>query len=172
MSSESSIRGPGSAVQSKVVPQVFKGMTSTDRRIVALLMTDARIPNNALARAVGIAASTCLSRVRALRESGVIRGYHADVDPKALGRPIQAMIAVKLHASGRRQIRELADSLGRKPPVHDVFFVGGPVDFYIHLSTDSTEKLRDFVVSLSADRAVASTETNLIFEHIKVHSIS
>ena len=44
------------------------------------------MPNNALAAAVGVAPSTCLGRVRALRESGVIRGYHADIDPAALDR--------------------------------------------------------------------------------------
>src|ERR671927_263785 len=72
-----------------------------DRRLVRELAIDARIPNNALAKRVGIAPSTCLGRVRSLRERGVIRGYHADVDPAALGRPIQAMIAVRLQAHAR-----------------------------------------------------------------------
>jgi len=57
-----------------------------DRHIVRELARDARVANNALAERVGIAPSTCLGRVRSLRERGVIRGYHADVDPAALGR--------------------------------------------------------------------------------------
>src|SRR5919201_5857093 len=84
-----------------------------DRRILRVLAEDARIPNNALAERVGIAPSTCLGRVRALRERGVIRGYHADIDPAALGRPIQAMIAVRLQSHARSRIRAfVADVAG------------------------------------------------------------
>src|SRR3978361_2107443 len=76
------------------------------RRLLRALAADARLPNNALAQRAGIAPSTCLGRVRALRESGVIRGYHADVGPAALGRPIQAMIAVRLQAHARGSITQ------------------------------------------------------------------
>jgi DNA-binding Lrp family transcriptional regulator len=61
-------------------------LDAVDRRILRVLAHDARVPNNALAEHVGIAPSTALGRVRALRERGVIRGYHADIDPVALGR--------------------------------------------------------------------------------------
>ena len=63
-----------------------------DRRIVRVLRREGRLPNNALADHVGIAASTCLNRTRALIERGVITGFHAEVDPAWIGRPIQAMI--------------------------------------------------------------------------------
>src|SRR5580658_2183050 len=69
-----------------------------DRHIVYELARDARIANNALAERVGIAPSTCLGRVRSLRERGVIRGYHADVDPAALGLALQALIAIRLES--------------------------------------------------------------------------
>src|SRR5215469_18814461 len=69
-----------------------------DLTIIRELARDARLPNNMLAARAGIAPSTCLGRVRALRERGVIRGYHADVDQAALGRPLQAMIAVRLQS--------------------------------------------------------------------------
>ena len=69
-----------------------------DRAILHELAVDARVPNNALAERVGVAPSTCLARVRALRQSGVIRGFHADIAPAALGRDLEAMIAVRLAA--------------------------------------------------------------------------
>ena len=72
-----------------------------DRTILNVLIQDARTPNNALAAQVGVAPSTCIGRVRALRDAGVIRGYHADVDPAALGRPLQALIAVRLRPGAR-----------------------------------------------------------------------
>ena len=61
-------------------------------------------PTTALPPRVGIAPSTCLARVRALRDSGVIHGFHAEVDLAALGRPLQAMVAVRLSVHAREQI--------------------------------------------------------------------
>jgi DNA-binding Lrp family transcriptional regulator len=143
-------------------------LDDVDRRILRVLVDDARVPNNALAERVGVAASTCLGRVRALRERGVIRGYHADVDPSALGRPIQAMIAVRLQSHARAHLGEFAAGVARLSEVLNVFFLAGAVDFYVHIAATSTENLRDFVVvNLSGNPDVALTETNLIFEHIR-----
>lgn len=138
-----------------------------DLQILSLLAADARTPNNALAERVGIAASTCLSRVRAMRENGVIRGYHADIDPAALGRPIQAMIAVRLHEHVGSHISEFVGRVIRLPEVLSMFFLAGAMDFNIHIAAASTQHLRDFVVvNLSGDADVALTETSLIFEHL------
>jgi DNA-binding Lrp family transcriptional regulator len=139
-----------------------------DRRLLRELAADARIPNNALAERVGIAPSTCLGRVRALRDSGVIRGYHADVDPAALGRPIQAMISVRLQSHARGHIPDFMAKIATLPEVLNVYFLGGADDFHVHIAATSTDNLRDFVVvNLSGDPDVALTETNLIFDHIR-----
>src|SRR5438876_3038584 len=95
-------------------------LDEVDRRLLRELAADARIPNNALAQRAGIAPSTCLGRVRALRESGVIRGYHADVDPAALGRPIQAMIAVRLQSHARGHIPDFMAKIATLPEVLNV----------------------------------------------------
>jgi DNA-binding Lrp family transcriptional regulator len=154
----------GAARPNNVQPAI----SAVDRRILRLLAEDARMPNNALAEAVGIAASTCLARVRALREAGVIRGYHADIDPAAFGRPLQAMIAVRLQSHARGHITEFVAKVAELPEVINVFFLGGADDFLVHIAATSTENLRDFVVvNLSGNPDVALTETNLIFEHVR-----
>lgn len=124
------------------------------------------MPNNALADAVGIAPSTCLGRIRALRESGVIRGYHADIDQVALGQGLQALIAVRLQSGARGQIGTFIDRIRSRPEVQSVFFLAGANDFLMHVSAADAHQLRDFVVDeLSVHPAVAHTETNLVFEH-------
>ena len=138
-----------------------------DRHIVRELARDARIANNALADRVGIAPSTCLGRVRSLRERGVIRGYHADVDPVALGRPLQAMIAVRLQSHARSRIRGFVAEVAGLPEVLNVFFLAGKDDFLLHVAAASTASLRDFVETLSSNGDVSYTETSLIFEHIR-----
>ena len=142
-----------------------------DRHIVRELALDARIANNALAERVGIAPSTCLGRVRSLRERGVIRGYHADVDPAALGRPLQAMIAVRLQSHARSRIRGFVAGVAGLPEVLNVFFLAGKDDFLLHVTAASTSSLRDFVETLSSNGDVSYTETSLIFEHIRADAV-
>ena len=125
------------------------------------------MPNNALADAVGIAPSTCLARVRALRESGVIRGFHADVDPAALGRGLRAMVAVRMQPGSRQQLAAFARHIAARPEVLDVYFLAGADDFLVHVAVHDTESLRTFVVDqLSARPEVAVTQTSLVFEHM------
>jgi DNA-binding Lrp family transcriptional regulator len=147
-------------------------LDETDRRIVLELARDARIPNNTLAERAGIAPSTALGRVRALRERGVIRGYHADVDPAALGRPLQAMIAVRLQSNARGHIRTFVRAVARLPQVLNVFFLAGKDDFMLHVAAASTEDLREFVEELSSNADVSYTETSLIFEHVRADPVS
>src|SRR5207248_10737156 len=75
-----------------------------DRAMLELLARDARITNQRLAERAGIAPSTALARLRSLRERGVIRGFHAEVDLAALGRPLQALVAVRLVRSEERRV--------------------------------------------------------------------
>jgi DNA-binding Lrp family transcriptional regulator len=142
-----------------------------DRRIVRELARDARIANNALAERVGIAPSTCLGRVRSLRERGVIRGYHADVDPAALGMPLQAMVAVRLQSHARSRIRAFVTEVAGLPEVLNVYFLAGKDDFLLHVAAASTATLRDFVETLSANPDVSYTETSLIFEHLRADAM-
>ena len=140
----------------------------TDRAILRVLADDARISNKELADRVGIAQSTCLARVRALLANGVIRGFHADIDPRALGHDLEAMIAIRLQPHARGSLTEHVAALSRRPEVLDVYFVAGANDFLLHVATPSTDTLRAFVADhLNRDSAIAGTETNLIFEHTR-----
>lgn len=142
-------------------------LDETDQLILRFLEHDARVPNNALAAAVGIAPSTCLGRVRAMRDAGIIRGFHAEIDPAALGRGLQAMIAVRMQAGARGELSAFAQRIAARPEVRDVYFVAGADDFLIHVAVRDTATLRAFVVDqLSARPEVALTETSLIFEHL------
>ncbi len=138
-----------------------------DRGILLALSENARIPNNVLAKRVGIAPSTCLMRVRRLLDSDVIRGFHAELSPEAIGRSLQAIISVRLHTQARSRIGTFAAQYARLPGVLNVFFLTGDDDFQIHVALSSPNDLRQFVVQhLSASRDVAGTRTSLIFEHV------
>jgi DNA-binding Lrp family transcriptional regulator len=143
-------------------------LDDVDRRILTALHADARISNSALADAVGVAPSTCHGRVRRLQDLGVIRGFYADIDPAAIGLPLQAMVSVSLQANARGKIRRFIQQIRRRPQVIDVYFLAGADDFIIHVAARDTDDLRSFVVdNLNADADVAGTQTSLIFEHLR-----
>ena len=166
MTEESSISAVSRPRSSKDVQQ--PALDEVDRRILITLHRDARMPNSALADAVGIAPSTCHGRVRRLHELGVIRGYYADIDPAAIGLSLQAMISVSLQANARAKIRNFIQQIRRKPQVMDVYFLAGADDFILHVAARDTDDLRSFVVeNLNSDADVAGTQTSLIFEHLR-----
>lgn len=139
-----------------------------DRRLVDLLTADARIPNARLAELAGVAPSTALTRVRALRERGVIRGFHADLDLAALGRPLQAMIAIRLSVHSREQIESFTDHVRALPGVLSIFHMTGATDYLLWVAMADAADLREFVVEhLASDAAVAHAETSLIYEHVR-----
>ena len=141
-------------------------LDDVDKRMMSELTKDARLPNNLLAEALGIAPSTCSIRLKRLRTIGAIRGFHADVAPEALGLPIQAMVAVRVQPSARARIGDLTGRLATLPGVLNVYFLAGSVDFLIQVAASSPDALREFVTEhLSASREFASTETSLVFDH-------
>lgn len=148
------------------LPKDVRGLDHIDLELLSLLRADGRMPNNALAEQVGIAPSTCLTRIRRLREMGAIRGFHADVDPAWLGRPIQAMIAVRIRPEARDGIGKFAESLAGIPAVRDVYFISGNYDFLLHIEAADVDDLRSVITErLSGTRLIAGTETYLVFEH-------
>jgi DNA-binding Lrp family transcriptional regulator len=166
MSEQKSKRSANAPEKPKDVRPV--DLDDVDRRILAALHADARIPNSALAEAVGIAPSTCHGRVRRLHELGVIRGFYADIDPVAIGLPLQAMVSVTLQSGARGKIRHFVQQIRQRPQVIDVYFLAGADDFIIHVAARDTDDLRSFVVdNLNADADVAGTQTSLIFEHLR-----
>ena len=75
-----------------------------DRMILAELQADGRMTNVELAKRVGISAPPCLRRVRSLEEAGYIRGFHADVDARALGFEVQVFAMVGLHSQAETDL--------------------------------------------------------------------
>ncbi|HEX6954945.1 MAG TPA: Lrp/AsnC family transcriptional regulator, partial [Agromyces sp.] len=120
-------------------------LDDVDRQIIARLHENARIPNVDLARAVGVSPSTCLARVRALRERGVITRYTAEINPAALGYTLQALISVRIRPGARHLMEQISDELRAEPEVAQLFFLGGSEDFLIHVRVRDSEHVRQFV---------------------------
>ncbi|MBB4935363.1 DNA-binding Lrp family transcriptional regulator [Lipingzhangella halophila] len=143
-----------------------------DRLILRQLQKDARQTNRDLATAVGVAPSTSLERVRALREKGVIRGYRAEVNLDALGREVQAMISVRIRPPSRRNIEGFREWVSRLPETIAVFVTSGRQDFLIHVAVPDTNGLYAFVIDRLTQRPeVADVETSVVYEHRRAPAV-
>lgn len=141
-----------------------------DRKLLELLSKNSRRTNNSLAEELGIAASTCLARLNALRDSGVISRFTIEVDPQVLGRELEALIFVKIRPGARHLMANFASEMKTKPGVRQLFFLGGADDFVLHVAVRNSADVRQFVLdNLSANPAVATTQTSLVFEHGQGH---
>lgn len=139
-----------------------------DREIVALLVDDARRSNKEIAATVGIAQSTCSERIRRLESGGVFRGHHAEVEPKAVGVGLQAMIAVRLHRHEKSQVDRLRTHAGGLPEVVGFYHMAGANDFLIHVAVRDSDHLREIAMgAFTSQQEVAHIETSLIFEHTR-----
>ena len=143
-------------------------MDELDSALVALLQANARLTNRELAERAGVAPSTALERVRALRDRGVLRGHHADVDLDALGRSVQALIAVRIRPPARERIEAFRDFAAALPETVGVFVVSGGEDFLIHVAVPDTDALYAFVIDRLTQRPeVADVRTSIVYEHLR-----
>lgn len=139
-----------------------------DREIIRLLSLNARMTNADLAASVGIAQSTCITRVRALVSRGVITGFGTHLDLGKLGLDAQVLISVTLKAGARAHLSDFMKQMRAHPQVVQVFFLGGAEDFIVHLAVRNSDEVREFVLeNLSNNATVASTRTNMVFEHYR-----
>lgn len=148
-------------------------MDELDSALVLALQADGRRSNRSLADELGVAPSTTLERTRSLLDRHVLSGYHATVDLGAVGRPIQAMITIRLRPQSRAIMHGFRDFVAALPETLSVFITTGFEDLLVHVAVPSTDALQDFVLdSLTKRKEVADVRTAVVFEHVRKHVIT
>ncbi|MFF4955221.1 Lrp/AsnC family transcriptional regulator [Streptomyces chattanoogensis] len=142
-------------------------MDDIDSAIVRELQRDARQTNRELARMLNIAPSTCLERVRALRARGVITGYRATVDLRALNRPVQALLTIRIRPMNREVIERFKTFLTSLPEVLNVYVVAGGDDFLVHVAVPDLDRLHTLLMdSVFKRREVVDCRSSVIYQHV------
>ncbi|KAA0931862.1 MULTISPECIES: Lrp/AsnC family transcriptional regulator [Streptomyces] len=142
-------------------------MDELDTAIVRHLQADGRLSNRALAEKLGIAPSTCLERTRLLRSRGVIRGYRAEVDLRALNRSVQAMVFTQVRPLRRDVVAAFEQSVTRLPEVVSVYTMAGSDDFLVHVTAQDIDHLHAFLLDQFTDRReIVGFRTSIIFQHL------
>jgi DNA-binding Lrp family transcriptional regulator len=142
-------------------------LDSVDRALLRELQNDARQTNKALAAKVGVAPSTCLERVRELQLRGVITAFRAEIDPAAIGRPMEAILSIQQRGSHRESTEVLLTDAAALPETVRVMALTGTTDFIIHVAVRDMEHLRDFVWGLIERPEVGRVQSSLVFERVE-----
>lgn len=141
-------------------------MDEIDRKLLALLQEDGRMPNREIARRLGMAASSTHERIKRLEERGPILGYQARLDPDAAGLGLLAFVMVKCR--GLAAASDTADALARIPNVLEVHHVAGDDCFLTKIRCENPKDLKRVLSEEFARiEAIEGTRTTIALETIK-----
>jgi DNA-binding Lrp family transcriptional regulator len=126
-------------------------MDAVDRAIIAELSRDGRLPNVELAARVNLSPSPCLRRVRALERAGVIRGYHADIDPAAAGRAFEVSVLVELTAKDRATVEAFERRIAGLDAVLECRRMFGVPDYIIQVAVEDALAYEAFYMNELAE---------------------
>ncbi|HEX9017432.1 MAG TPA: Lrp/AsnC family transcriptional regulator [Chloroflexota bacterium] len=139
---------------------IRQDLDDIDRRILRLLIEDARRPYADIGNQVGLRPSSVHARVRSLEKRGVIRGYAARTDPAALGFGLAALVSIR--QSSGRYWEDLARAFVDMPEVEACYSVTGTASHMLRVRVSDPLALEGLLRKISSLDAVASTETMLI----------
>jgi Lrp/AsnC family leucine-responsive transcriptional regulator len=146
-------RATGRAARLAVVDEI-------DREILRLLRADGRLSWRDLGAAVGLSANAVADRVRRLRETGVIMGFAAVVDPAADGRTLEALVGVTLARGGDSDA--FAILVDRLDAVTEILHLSGSPDYQLRVACRDAAELDKLLRTLRMRAGAADTETTII----------
>jgi DNA-binding Lrp family transcriptional regulator len=143
-------------------------LDAIDLRILSELQDDGRITNVELSRRAKITAPPCLRRMRALEKAGYIKGYHADLDGKALGYEVTGFAFVGLNTQAEADLKRFEDQVRSWPAVRECYMLQGEVDFVLKCVAKDLSSFQTFVTeTLTAAKNVAGVRTALVIRASK-----
>jgi DNA-binding Lrp family transcriptional regulator len=143
----------------ETTPTGTADLDAIDLRILSELQSDGRITNVELASRVGLSAPPCLRRVRRLEEAGVLRGYHADVEPSALGFEVTFFAIVGLESQKQVVLDAFEAEVIGWPEVRECHMIRGGGDFLLRLVARDTAHENALTARLTSAQNVLRVQT-------------
>ena len=140
----------------------------TDLRLLALLQRDGRASNADLAAQVNLSPSACLRRIQRLESAGVVAGYAARLDPKALGLGLQAFVRVQLEKHGAPGIERFVRAVQDWDEVVACHALTGDMDYLLHVYVRDLEHFSRFLLDRLLDASgVADVNSSFVLRTVK-----
>lgn len=146
-----------------------KILDATDKRLLEVLKSDARLTVKELASHIGKSATATFERVKRLEHLKAIRGYHADVDSTFLGKEFSSFVSIRLKQHESETIRSFEASLGGLPEVSEWYHITGPHDYMIKVEMESIAAYHHFINErLASIPNIATVQSLIVLNHQKV----
>lgn len=143
-------------------------LDALDRKILAALQSDGRATNVELSSRVHLSAPQCFRRVRALEESGVIRGYVAQVRPEALGLGVTAYVSLNIDGEQFGRVREIEASIRGFAQILECHTVSGDYDYLLKVVARDLKSLSQFLTDhLMQVKGVDDVRSMICLEEVK-----
>ena len=143
-------------------------LSAIDRKILGALQEDGRMTIQAIAERVGLSASPCLRRIRQMEQAGIISGYSASVDQKAVGLPVSVFISIKLERQRAAELDAFSAAIDRWPEVMECYLMTGQFDFLLRVVCADLEAYEQFLrARLTQIAGVASIESSFSLGQVK-----
>ena len=146
----------------------FKELDKLDRRILKVLQQQGRISMTELAEQVGLSTTPCTERVRRLEREGVIEGYSARINPKALGLPLLVLVEIKLASKSGDIFEAFRREVLKLPQILDCHLVSGDFDYLIKARIPDMSQYRELLgdILLKLPQAEES-RSYIVMEEVK-----
>lgn len=139
-----------------------------DLKILKDLQNNGRITNVELAKGAGISAPPCLRRVRTLEEEGFIKGYHAVIDPAAMGYGVTVFAQIKLTSQAEADLKAFEALVDEWPEVREAYMLAGDMDFILKVVARDWDDYQKFLTNkLTAAPNVTSVKSALTVQTSK-----
>lgn len=146
----------------------MRELDRTDRKILDLLQKNGRLSITDLAQKVGLSATPCTERVRRLEREGVITGYHAHVNPHALGKNLLVFVEIKLSAKSGEVFDRVKKELAFVPEVMECHLVSGDFDYLVKARITEMGEYRRLLGNILLKLpSAAESRSYVVMEEIK-----
>ncbi|MEQ8780688.1 MAG: Lrp/AsnC family transcriptional regulator [Roseibium album] len=143
-------------------------MDSKDRQIIRALQKDGRMTNQELAETVNLSPSPCLRRLRNLENSGAVRGFSVDVDPKTYGLPITVFVRIRLERHNEEDVRHFESRVQTIDEVLECHVLTGAMDYQLRVVVASLDAYEDFIRNrIHPIGGIASIDTSFVYGTVK-----
>ena len=144
------------------------GIDNYDRQILRLLQQDGRISNQDLADRIGLSPSPCLRRVRALEDAGLIKGYRAQVDAKALGYTLMALIYISMDKHTPDRFEHFEKEISQFSEVLECLLITGQdADYQIKVIVRDMDAFQELLLNrITGIRGVTGVHSSFVLRRV------
>lgn len=139
-----------------------------DRKILAVLSRDGRLPVTSLAAEVGLSKTPCQQRLKRLQADGVITGFRAEVNPRMLGLDNVAFVELKLSDTREAALQAFNAAVRRVPEIEQCHMIAGAFDYLLKVRTRNMRAYRTVLGEVISNLPhVESSSTHVSMEAVK-----